>query len=269
VGSGSSGNAEDPDAGTAPGAEPAGEQLTPCKQCRQPISTKARLCRHCHSFQDWRGYLSLSSTVLALFVALVSVASIAVPPMVSLLRGQRSAVRISNPVVRGEAIYITASNLGNSAGVIERASLSIIGGPYGIRPQLRNPAEGFVPPGSRQVGFDIGFNLSSDEAINVAFPMMAGPIRSRRTAGALVVHVRQADGEQERFELPITGIMIADALFAHSNRCRQERNPSYENGCWGLREVRAESDRLHAEVVSEGRGGRSRSTPPAASHPGR
>ena len=50
-----------------------------CKICGHEIPDSANKCTVCGSFQNWRGHLNFSSTILALLVALVSVVATAVP----------------------------------------------------------------------------------------------------------------------------------------------------------------------------------------------
>ena len=50
-----------------------------CTTCGEEIANSARKCIHCDTYQDWRRYLTFSSTVLALLVALLSVATVAGP----------------------------------------------------------------------------------------------------------------------------------------------------------------------------------------------
>jgi len=55
------------------------QTTTTCRQCLSKIPLGARVCVNCGSAQDWRAQISLSSTVLALVVALVSVLSATLP----------------------------------------------------------------------------------------------------------------------------------------------------------------------------------------------
>ncbi len=61
-----------------------------CRICCEPIAAGARKCIHCDSFQDWRGNLGVSATVLSLLVALVSVLTASAPILTKTLTPERS-----------------------------------------------------------------------------------------------------------------------------------------------------------------------------------
>src|SRR5438309_183376 len=44
-----------------------------CIDCRQVLPSKAKVCPSCKAFQDWRRYIAIGQTNLALLVALISV----------------------------------------------------------------------------------------------------------------------------------------------------------------------------------------------------
>lgn len=58
---------------------PVAPATKPCRVCGEDIKASAQKCIRCDSYQDWRGRLGLSSTVLALLVALISVITNGVP----------------------------------------------------------------------------------------------------------------------------------------------------------------------------------------------
>lgn len=66
-------------------------------------------CRFCGSYQDWRGRLAISSTILALLVALISVIGSIAPVVVGLFRAKMAAFRFSPPVFSRGAVTVTAS----------------------------------------------------------------------------------------------------------------------------------------------------------------
>jgi hypothetical protein len=147
--------------------QPAGEadveDLT-CRRCRRGIPAGAKLCSHCSSYQDWRGYLPISSTVLALLVALISVASATLPAAVAALHHPNSVVKIASPVINGEEVYLVVSNTGDRPAAISSALLaSPISDGMTLVPI--NPASVFIPPGSRQVGFHVHFRASARSAL--------------------------------------------------------------------------------------------------------
>jgi hypothetical protein len=44
-----------------------------CRDCRQPLPPRAKVCLACKAYQDWRRYLSTGQANLALVIALISV----------------------------------------------------------------------------------------------------------------------------------------------------------------------------------------------------
>jgi predicted nucleic acid-binding Zn ribbon protein len=58
---------------------PSATDTKPCKVCGEAIKKAARVCIHCNNYQDWRADINISSTVLSLLVALLSVLTVTVP----------------------------------------------------------------------------------------------------------------------------------------------------------------------------------------------
>ena len=64
-----------------------------CIACKEEIVNAAWKCIHCGTVQNWRRYLSLSSTVLALLVALLSVLTVFIPVVVDLVSTNSADIR--------------------------------------------------------------------------------------------------------------------------------------------------------------------------------
>jgi predicted nucleic acid-binding Zn ribbon protein len=97
-----------------------------CPVCAEPINSKAWKCIHCQSeLGRWRRRLSLSSTVLALIVALVSVLGTTTPPIIEAMKPKKSIAYILQDVTAG-GITIVASNVGTRQGIVTTASLSML-----------------------------------------------------------------------------------------------------------------------------------------------
>jgi hypothetical protein len=82
-------------------------------------------CRFCGSYQDWRGRLAISSTILALLVALISVIRSIAPVVVGLFRAKMAAFRFSPPVFSRGAVTVTASNVGSLPARLSDAAITI------------------------------------------------------------------------------------------------------------------------------------------------
>jgi hypothetical protein len=72
----------------------------PCVTCKEQIVLGATKCIHCDSFQDWRGTLSISSTVLSLSVALVAVLGFTLPIIRETTTPKNSDISLSIPFIK-------------------------------------------------------------------------------------------------------------------------------------------------------------------------
>lgn len=151
-----------------------------CTTCREPIHAKAKKCKVCDSYQDWRSYLNMSASVLALVVALVSVLSFAAPVAAKLMAKDHSEVSVALHSINGSKAVFTASNSGNKAGTIAAALLEMkaqgtessmtlppIAEPpivqagetrqvtVELTPHVRQLIQGFAPKADGQAQFDV------------------------------------------------------------------------------------------------------------------
>src|SRR5260370_35611066 len=101
-----------------------GEVTVPCRVCREAIKQGARKCVHCNSFLDWRGWLGISETALALLVALVTVMGATAPRVVELFTPKYSELRVSIRQVFGQNLEWVASNQGNKNSQLLSANIS-------------------------------------------------------------------------------------------------------------------------------------------------
>src|SRR5262245_16368653 len=101
-------------------------QKKTCTSCGEEIAASARKCIHCDSYQDWRRFFGFSSPVLALLVALVSVATFAVPVFRDVLAPKDSHLTGSfQGFVDDEPVFVV-SNSGNRAGTVGEASIWLV-----------------------------------------------------------------------------------------------------------------------------------------------
>ena len=97
-----------------------------CRTCGEEIAASAQKCIHCDSYQDWRRFFAFSSPVLALLVALVSVATFAVPIFRDLLVPKDShLVGSFQGFTDNEPVFVV-SNSGNRAGTVGEASIYVV-----------------------------------------------------------------------------------------------------------------------------------------------
>jgi hypothetical protein len=128
-------------------------RLGTCSTCREPIMLGATKCIHCGTPQNWQRYLSMSSTVLALLVALVGVLGAVIPVLVSLYEHNRSEVALGLIRVSGNEIALSVSNAGGRPGIVIAAGgLHVSNGPDDFNAPLEFAADlGAIAPGASTV----------------------------------------------------------------------------------------------------------------------
>jgi hypothetical protein len=105
--------------------EPLPEPLKiPCPTCREPIDPRARKCIHCDSYVDWRSFLSVSQTTLALLIALITVASSTLPGLYGWLAPHNSKLRPEFKQIYNQFLELYFFNDGDRPGQLVRVSLS-------------------------------------------------------------------------------------------------------------------------------------------------
>lgn len=89
-----------------------------CKHCAAHIPLGARLCKECKSYQDWRGWLPISQTTLALVVALVSVLTAAAPTVQELITEKNSRLSMNYIGTSNGEVLMATTNAGNRPGTV-------------------------------------------------------------------------------------------------------------------------------------------------------
>jgi predicted nucleic acid-binding Zn ribbon protein len=99
------------------------EELTFCPICRKPIPNDARKCTECDSYLDWRRFLGVGQTSLALLIALISVISTTAPSFYEWLSADYSKLHAETRQVYREKLELFVSNQGNQIGRLVSVSL--------------------------------------------------------------------------------------------------------------------------------------------------
>jgi len=105
--------------------EPRPETLSRCSSCQEPIHPKAKLCKTCKSYQDWRRHFNFSAVVLSLLVALISVISAVGPRIISWLPPFGSRLEVKRFYYSTDALVLLVENQGNQAGYIGRVNVAL------------------------------------------------------------------------------------------------------------------------------------------------
>lgn len=90
----------------------------PCRVCGETIVASARKCIHCDSWQDWRAELGVSSQVLALLVALVSVTAPLITAVDSVMNPPVAEFSIKPVQVLVHLLRLEVTNFGVKPGAI-------------------------------------------------------------------------------------------------------------------------------------------------------
>lgn len=156
--------------------EPAKSSL--CKICKEEIKPEAIKCIHCDSFQDWRGSLNFSGTVLSLLVALVSVLGVVVPVLKDTFTPKNSDLVVSAPylvwsydnntsVTAPSILRIVITNTGVRTGWVNSANIEIHFNKDVITNTLEEPRDWMSEPrvnfGKASLGKNLDWGLSLDE----------------------------------------------------------------------------------------------------------
>jgi hypothetical protein len=174
-----------------------------CKQCRLPLPDGATLCAQCHSYQDWRAWFSISTPVLALLTALVSVTGIAGPVLYQIVHVPRSEAYLTDPSIDGTTLRIVAVNKGDAPASLIRARINgdYFAGATKIR--LRSDADAIIPPGAKLLTFDIVPLLDEDQSYQGSLEALTAIVAKKplpRTS--IVIGIAQSDGRTLVQEVP-------------------------------------------------------------------
>lgn len=169
------------------------EQAAECHTCLEPIRPGARKCIKCDSYQDWRRFLTASTSALALVIALVSVTSALGPGIVRMLKGDRSALSISYIAPSDDGILLLATNEGTRPAVVHR--VSFVSRPDFIDFEIKPKEHLLVNPGKV-------------ESITAALKVLSNPDQAyadfmRGKVHSIYVHATQFGGQRETVEISI------------------------------------------------------------------
>ena len=94
-----------------------------CRSCKEEIKDGAIRCVHCDSYQDYRRYFRMSSSVLALLIALISVVTLATPVLEEALKPDDAKLDFYfiGPMPSGH-IMITVTNKGSEPAFFNKVS---------------------------------------------------------------------------------------------------------------------------------------------------
>lgn len=95
----------------------------PCRYCAKPIPLSATYCTECEQFQNWRRFLTFSTTMIALVTALISVVATTAPTLMRYLQPAYTKLTIAPLSNVGRELVFLVSNEGTRPGGIGSTSL--------------------------------------------------------------------------------------------------------------------------------------------------
>jgi hypothetical protein len=210
------------------------QSQTLCKQCSNAIPRGARLCSHCSSFQDWRSWFSVSSTVLALLTALVSVLGIATPAVINVLHRPKSDAILQTPSLDGTTLRVVAINRGDAPASLIRARIDgeYLAGATKVR--LRNDGDAIIPPGSKLLTFDIIPLLDERQSYDGSLEAMTARLSGKPLpVTSVLLGLEQSDGSVSVLKFTLTDDDMFGLLRDNADRCSGVDKPNFTNGCIG------------------------------------
>ncbi|MBU0642226.1 MULTISPECIES: hypothetical protein [Roseobacteraceae] len=91
---------------------------TCCRFCGSPMQKGYVFCKQCNHFNDWRRHFSISTPVLGLLVALVSVLGINANNVLQALDPNRANFLIGGQLIDADRFRMTVTNTGGELGFI-------------------------------------------------------------------------------------------------------------------------------------------------------
>jgi hypothetical protein len=97
-----------------------------CSTCGALLPRRALKCTKCDSYQSWKAGLVVSTTMVALLTALISVAGTALPNLWSWIRSGNSRIAVSYAYDDDQGgFFLTATNDGDRVGSIGKVTVIV------------------------------------------------------------------------------------------------------------------------------------------------
>lgn len=205
-----------------------------CTQCKSEIPEGAKICSTCNSYQDWRGIIPFSNTVLALLTALVSVIGIAAPTMYKIVHKPRSEAILTMPSVDGTTLRLVAINRGDAPASIIKAWVDSDYLAAATKVKIKKDSDAIIHPGSQLLSFDIIPLLDEDDSYRSSLEMMSYVLQKKPAPRTEIrFNLLQSDGRFAVQAISLDAGQLFGMLRANADRCSAIKEINFENGCAG------------------------------------
>lgn len=96
-----------------------------CRDCRQVVPSGARVCPSCKAFQDWRRFVAIGQTNLALLTAIISVATTFFAVAIPFLKQQGYQIELFLVSTSETQLAVVVRNTGNEGVLLSLQDLRI------------------------------------------------------------------------------------------------------------------------------------------------
>lgn len=167
-----------------------------CCLCREPIAAGATICKHCDSYQDFRRYINPGNSALALVVALLSVLTLGIPPILTAVSQIKSQVEdvfvgVSNYQPANFTIY--AYNDGSRFGVLSEVAFLVANTDGG-----REREEVIIRPGNDRPKSDLAVSPGAYTLLRVIRNTKDGVLESTGRRNCALEYVVSSASDRRR-----------------------------------------------------------------------
>ncbi|ESY35265.1 hypothetical protein X747_28845 [Mesorhizobium sp. LNJC384A00] len=184
----------------------------------------------------------MSSTVLALLTALITVLTFAAPNVIRLFHTPRSVMAAPMINLEGTTIRLLVNNNGDAPGFFVRAvtESEYLAGATKVR--LRDDQRAIIAPGSNLLMFDVVPLLNQDQSYRNSIEMIQLIIQNKDAPKTDVVfEFGDSDGTIRVTRLSLNAEQLFELFRANSDRCSAVQTPDFYNGCTGPGELQMDN----------------------------
>ncbi len=109
--------------------QPAKCDVKYCRVCGHVLPSKARKCVKCTSWEGWRGWLPVTDASLSVVLAMISVLTVIVPPVLRFL-ARESFTRVAIVGVDDKDLQVAVSNVGRRPTVLRSYQVEFVGADF-------------------------------------------------------------------------------------------------------------------------------------------